>query len=299
MLPGWWLGAEDGRPSRPYVEPGRWHNELQMAGFTGIEAQCYDDEEPNQINVSMLARKPCEIVDDMRVTLVSHAKPTQWEKELGEKIQQKGYSVTWGSLHDHQPTTRGIIFLLDLRGPFFDDISESNYQSLKNYISACTNAHMMWISPATQTSCEDPRYGVVSGFVRSLRKEMMLDFSTVEVDHFNSISAGAIIRTYEKFRKQSATSVAPDYEYFISDGTINICRYEWKELEDHAIHDSSVTIPRAISMKQIGLIDTLEWTLSDEKSLSPEELTVDIAYSGLNFRVRFSYSFLSFYANNK
>lgn len=271
-----------------------------MAGFTGIEAQCYDDEEPNQTNVSMLARKPCEIVADMRVTLVSHAKPTQWEKEFGEQLQQKGFSVIWGSLHDRQPTTRGIIFLLDLRGPFLDDISEPNYQSLKNYISACTNAHMMWIAPATQTSCEDPRYGLVSGFVRSLRKEIMLDFSTVEVDRFNSISAGAVIRTYEKFRKQAATSVAPDYEYVISDGTINICRYEWKDLEDHANHSSSVTMPRTISMKQLGLIDTLEWTLSDEESLGPEELTVDIAYCGLNFRVNLSHHVFSylFCANN-
>jgi hypothetical protein len=260
-----------------------------MAGFTGIEAQSYDDEKPNQTNVSILARNPLEIVSDMRVTLVSHAEPTQWEREIEEQLQKKGFSVIWGSLHDRQPTTRGIIFLLDLHGPFFNNISKSNYESFKDYISSCTNAHMMWVTPATQTSCEDPHYGLISGFIRSLRREMMLDFSTVEVDHFNSVSTNTIIRTYEKFRRQAATSVAPDYEFVISDGTVNICRYEWKELEDHARYIPSVTLPRTISMKQLGLIDTLEWTLSDEEVLGPEELTVNIAYCGLNFRVRLPY----------
>ena len=85
MLPGWWLGGDDGRPDRPYVEAERWHNELQMAGLTGIEAQSYDDEKPYQTNINILARKPSEIVTDTRVTLVSQAEPTQWEKEFAEE----------------------------------------------------------------------------------------------------------------------------------------------------------------------------------------------------------------------
>lgn len=256
-----------------------------MAGLTGIEAQSYDDEQPYQTNINMLARKPFEIVPNMSVTLVSHEEPTQWEKEFAEQLHQKGFSVIWGSLHDRQPTTRGIIFLLDLHAPFFDDISEPDYESFKKYISTCTNSHMMWITRSSQTSCEDPRYGLIFGFARSLRREMMLDLSTVEVDKFNSISAGAIIRTYENFCKQAAISTPPEYEYMISNGTVNICRYEWKELEDHANYNSALTGPRKISMKQLGLIDTLEWTLSDEEILSPEELSIDIAYCGLNFKV--------------
>jgi hypothetical protein len=32
-LPGWWLGVDDQRTTRPYVAPERWDEELRKTGF--------------------------------------------------------------------------------------------------------------------------------------------------------------------------------------------------------------------------------------------------------------------------
>ncbi|RYO74938.1 hypothetical protein DL764_010620 [Monosporascus ibericus] len=37
-LPGWWVGANDGRRYAPTITPGEWHTALRKSGFSGIDA---------------------------------------------------------------------------------------------------------------------------------------------------------------------------------------------------------------------------------------------------------------------
>ena len=43
-LPGWWLGAEDGRVLSPCVSPVEWDDLLRKSGFSGIDAITPDDD---------------------------------------------------------------------------------------------------------------------------------------------------------------------------------------------------------------------------------------------------------------
>ncbi|KAJ4303023.1 Mycolipanoate synthase [Kalmusia sp. IMI 367209] len=56
MLPGWWLGGEDGRADSPCIPPAEWDRRLQQAGFEGLHAVGLDSEPPFYYNANMLAR---------------------------------------------------------------------------------------------------------------------------------------------------------------------------------------------------------------------------------------------------
>ena len=56
MLPGWWLGAADGRADCPCVPPAEWDIRLKQAGFEGLHAVGLDSELPFYYNANMLAR---------------------------------------------------------------------------------------------------------------------------------------------------------------------------------------------------------------------------------------------------
>ena len=56
MLPGWWLGAADGRGDSPTVPPKVWDQRLSQAGFEGLHAVGLDAEPPFYYNANMVAR---------------------------------------------------------------------------------------------------------------------------------------------------------------------------------------------------------------------------------------------------
>ena len=46
VLPGWWLGEEDGRYLEPYLSIKKWDAELRNARFQGVDMGVHDDEIP-------------------------------------------------------------------------------------------------------------------------------------------------------------------------------------------------------------------------------------------------------------
>ena len=70
VLPGWWLGEEDGRHLEPYLPLERWDTELRHAGFQGVDAGIYDDEMPYQINMSIVSTIPPKMKPVGKVALL-------------------------------------------------------------------------------------------------------------------------------------------------------------------------------------------------------------------------------------
>ena len=56
-LPGYWLGAQDGRPSSPFISRESWHARLLDAGFPGIGVALSDYPEPDDCTSVMIASK--------------------------------------------------------------------------------------------------------------------------------------------------------------------------------------------------------------------------------------------------
>ena len=55
-LPGYWLGAEDGRPSSPFLSKALWHQRLLDAGLSGADIVLDDYPEPADCTTLIVSR---------------------------------------------------------------------------------------------------------------------------------------------------------------------------------------------------------------------------------------------------
>ena len=68
VLPSWWLGVEDGRPTRPYMSAERLEELLRDTGFSGTDSVIYDDNMLHQINDNSVSSHVETIFDPREVT---------------------------------------------------------------------------------------------------------------------------------------------------------------------------------------------------------------------------------------
>ncbi|KAJ5895501.1 hypothetical protein N7495_007192 [Penicillium taxi] len=281
VLPGWWIGENDNRPEHPYIDGECWDTKLRNAGFTGAEGIFYNQESPYRQGASIVSRKPTDEINPRVVTLVCRASLGKWEADLGKQLINQRYSVTWLQLGDEAPKTGDIIFLLDLDGPFLDEISDQTFQSLKYFLKYCVSSRLFWLMPPAQTLCNDPRYGLVLGLVRSLRKEMNPQFITIEVDSFDARSINCLLQILQKPTNKNCL---PEVEYTLTNGTAYVSRLKWGALSDYAPKLVHTDAPKMLSMNSSHTLDSFQWIPFSEPPLGTEDVMVDIAYTGLNFR---------------
>ncbi|THC95045.1 hypothetical protein EYZ11_005483 [Aspergillus tanneri] len=291
VLPGWWIGEEEARKEKPTMPPQEWHNALLNAGFTGAELVRYDNEVPYQMTATMLSRPQTVHSSSHRtkIGLLYRSSVTQWGRILERELSIRGYEVYWHTLHQTPYRESQVISLLDLEGPFFEDLSSDEFSLFQTYLSKLTGGHILWVTKSLQMACEDPRFALVLGTARTIRQEMGHDMSTLEIDNLNSGAEKFVIEILEKLRTQKENrSKKPDYEFALQDGTVHVGRYAWSFLKQHAAAATKTLGPRVVDIDTHGVLETLTWALGDTvpQQMGEEDVEVDIKYVGLNFRVR-------------
>ncbi|OGM49399.1 polyketide synthase [Aspergillus bombycis] len=285
ILPGWWIGEKDGRADKPYISPTRWNTELLRAGFTGVEAAEFDDEGVSRSMVNIVSRSPFNPSQATDITIVHRAGVGEWENNVAQSFSAAGYTVRWIAFDEVScPPTSGIVFLLDQPGPFLHDISAEQHERLKRYFAENREATILWVTSTCQTICHDPRYSLVFGLARTLRKELELNFNTLEIDSYGALASDSIVRVYKQVERHDDTHVVPDSEYILQDGKINVARFHWTNLATELCSMSSEDTPRKLSMTSCGVLDTMYWKSVDLPTVGKDEVIVDIKFAALNFK---------------
>ncbi|KAI9929850.1 hypothetical protein ASPWEDRAFT_100309 [Aspergillus wentii DTO 134E9] len=287
ILPGWWLGEADGRKDKPYVSPERWNDELINAGFTGTDIVRYDNDVPYNSNATMLStaaapRDPSK----GNVAFLYHTGIKEWTRSLEKAFLDDGYTVEWFTLQQPPPSRSNIICLMDLAGPFLDDISGEDFKAFKGWLSTTDDSRMLWLTRPIQMHCDDPRFGLALGFFRTVRDETSHLYSTLEIDCFDMAAVASTKRVFEHIERQKQSPwLAPDSEFCLSDGMVHTGRYQWAPLDGSQLRgkDNSCS-SKALDIKTYGIIDSLHWVDTTLPTLSEDEVEVDISYVGLNFR---------------
>nr|ALQ32761.1 putative polyketide synthase [Fusarium aywerte] len=304
-LPGWWYGTPDGRPEQPYVSPARWEEELEKAGFDGLDAVIRDAEEPHQLNAIMVARvRPRSKTNHRPIVLLCDE-----EEPLAEtmscQLQERGYTVNRRQLGQTLPDEpQDIVSLLDASTPFFDGINQDRFKAFQGILEGAgtSGAGMLWVTHLCQVGCKDPRYAQIIGTVRTIRTESLLDIATCEVDHLDS-SFNTVIDVLDRFQARprvadeseegDALDLKPDYEYAIVDGMVKVGRiYPFSlksELTESATEPSASLVDGtrvSLSMTKPGRLSTLHWAKDGdgEKLLEGDDVEIQIFAAGLNFK---------------
>ncbi|PHH63653.1 hypothetical protein CDD81_5634 [Ophiocordyceps australis] len=293
FLPGWWLGGDDGRISSPLVSTQRWCAELSEAGFCKPTVMLDDDNVDLHCTAQIIVTASDEERNDFtpdseveRITLLYHEEKHPFACKLADALVQAGFSVEWSRLgHDEAITDHDVIATMDLEKPFLHDITASEYEGLMKQISQLQSG-MIWLTRPAQVHCQDPRYGLVMGLARTVRLELLVDFTTIELQDLDPASVASVVAILAKVQRQrNEGKDHGEAEFAIHDGVVLTGRYHWsqckEELEDNGLSQDS---PLQLTCGSPPSVDSLYWLQHEEQTLGGDEVEVEMRCASLNFK---------------
>ncbi|KAK2038839.1 KR domain-containing protein [Colletotrichum somersetense] len=291
VLPGWWLGEDDGRPDQPHVSPERWDAELRNAGFDGLDDVALDSEQPNNLLAFMTARPSRGALPPRSITILHDAESLDLAREVQEALSQAEMDAA--TLHDISKgvpaAMEEVVSVVDLQAPFFENISTETFDLFRSLVTEASRQHagIFWITKSSQVDCADPRWAETIGAARSVRSELSLDFATCELGQVSAASLRDMTDVFKKFQdRHHGGSLSPEYEYSIVDGTVNISRLYPISVNDElrAKEPGAKGIDHDLQIGRYGRLSTLHWAPRKQKVLRGDEVVVDAKAVGMNFK---------------
>lgn len=253
VLPGWWLGVDDGRKLSPTITRGAWHSQLRKTGFSGIDTINTDVSPitwPASVVVSQAVddrvqflRRPLSApatstpiyIESLVILGNGSLELSRVAEELQEHLQRFcGEVVILDSLPTEEEESNlnpmsTFINLVDLDSPIFEDITEDNMEGVKRMTELAKN--ILWV---TQGALADEPYHMASiAFCRALRTEAPhvslnnLDIADIEQDNISKLIAEHLLQLYaldEWEHEPQPLLWSKEREAFVEDGKIKIPR---------------------------------------------------------------------------
>ncbi|KAJ5662752.1 hypothetical protein N7462_011678 [Penicillium macrosclerotiorum] len=286
IFPEWWA-QHDPSCSKPSITPEQWENELRETGFEVSGMLTLKDSSIYHKGTAIASRPyPLANKHSKEIAILYLSTVPDWARILAKEIERRGQLVTWVALGANPPAGIDWISVIDLEGPFFDDISPERFAQFQQFVSQIKSSHILWITGSSQISCNDSRLGLTLGVIRTIRHEVSPEFYTLEIDDFDDTSASATVRVLEHMRRQLNRSIVdPDREFAFHQGRLHIGRAHWVS----ARQELSSTRPadceaKFLDIRSYGLLDTLAWSEREHCELQKSDVEIDMKYVGLNFR---------------
>lgn len=173
-LPGWWLGEEPERQNSPNASLDMWDRVLRETGFTGVDFEISDYEEPEfQSARVMLSRTVAKVQEPLSIVVEDAATiSTQpWLSELVEAIRVKiGVAPNVVSLDDVDAFKNSVcVMTVEMENAFVDGMDETKFEKLKELFNHCSG--LLWLSCGGLVDSQDPSFSATKGLLRTMRQE--------------------------------------------------------------------------------------------------------------------------------
>ena len=260
---------------------------MKSAGFTGADVTAYDLKPPYHLSASYLSRPRDDVAISLDIWLLTRdSTPRPWATDIETLLNEQGYTTHWSTLDQAPPKGKFILFLLDHEHGYMLDLSKDDYLVFQHYLEQARDCQILWVTQSTSLTCSDAAPGLIHGFSRTLRAELLLDISILEVPTWNMDSAQALIQVCKKIQISRAHSLPdPEYEFAFHEGEVKVGRYHWTPLAEQVTSPPCSKAARKLTLTAYGLLDTLQWTEKEECKLGAGQVEVDMEYVGLNFKV--------------
>ncbi|KAL4917431.1 hypothetical protein BDW62DRAFT_201863 [Aspergillus aurantiobrunneus] len=308
VLPGWWLGADEGRVNSPLLQATAWDSILSETGFTGVDAEMKDYESAPQHQLSVIISTAVvdepAMIDPPAVQMICLNQDSALATEASKRIQSSGYvDVTRLDLDGIVPTPDTIyVILLEALRPFLVSCGQAEFQKIQNILLQARG--ILWVTRGGAVEASEPQMGLITGLARTLRSEeeavkmVTLDLDPLEesevtmAEHICSI----FLQSFCTVGKDPAFST--ELECAIRGERLLIPRIIPDKSMERYIRDRTTrSEPRPmglgesgraleLSIKNPALLESLYWKDSLVHNASPREneVRVQMEMVSLNFR---------------
>jgi hybrid polyketide synthase/nonribosomal peptide synthetase ACE1 len=184
-MPGWWLGADDGRKLSPCISIGNWHNLLEKTGFSGTRTMAHHSNHvpvPLSVIVGQAVDERVKLLLEplgTRLPLLTHASlsiigQTEASRELAAALHRHYDEINIiPSLENvmlaNLPVSASVVCMLDLEAEsVFEDFSETRLAALQAIFNRSKT--VVWVMAGAQA--DNPHKNIFIGFQRTIALEL-------------------------------------------------------------------------------------------------------------------------------
>jgi emericellamide synthase (highly reducing iterative type I polyketide synthase) len=304
-LPGWWLGADDGRVSSPLINVSGWNEALRRSGFSGVDAALKDYEVDYEHQVSLIIstatpkRKTSQIqqvrilVDDNSRNVANAFQSLIGTSAGGSIIQQDCVQASISSEAIY-------VVLLEVVQSFLASCTASEFLKIKEVL--LQSKGVLWVTKGAAIESESPQKAVITGLSRTIRSEdPTSNILTLDLDPSNddpTYMAQQILKVYNQAFGPHSKEFLNEFEYAVRDGKVlipricadrNIGDYIRRSVGEQKMQIASLAQPgRALGLEieTPGLLESFYWADSKHHSRPPtaNEVQVQMGMFALNFK---------------
>ncbi|BCR96951.1 uncharacterized protein AKAW2_30270S [Aspergillus luchuensis] len=258
FLPGWWVGENDQRVEKPYVNVDRWRKELLDIGLSGVDFTTHQFNEPI---VNMASTRPIPPAAQDNITLLVSEHDSGAATEVSRQFRSHGSIVELCGLYNLPRNSRFVIVLLDVVSPLLYNLDEEGFQQLKDFILGLSNHHECVNVPK-------------------------LCISTLEVNQLDDEAIQNLVSLQSHIHKHEICHrwTGRGREYALVKGVIHTVSLQSVPATQEFTKPIDNKLPKKLSLEFIGLLDTLVWREHSHSLLGDDEVEIDVRCVGLNFR---------------
>jgi NADPH:quinone reductase-like Zn-dependent oxidoreductase/acyl carrier protein len=280
------------------VSSEEWDRRLKIAGFGGAETVVFDARVP-YFNFANITARPATttIGNTGRLTLLTSDQHLDDFATITKRtLEEAGCQIdvcVWGA---DLPSDQDVISLVDINStsPMLSDENPETLATFLGYLGDAATSTVLWLTRPAQTTCSDPRHGLILGMARTIRAELDMHFATLELDKPDRDAASAVLHVLRKLQDAAriedtqgndnrTSDIKADCEYSFNNGELLIARLHPFSVNQSLLEEVPCVDSRHLVIGQRGMLNTLQWAGDTFPPLGPEEVEVKMSAVGLNF----------------
>lgn len=311
-LPGYWLGAEDGRPNSPFLSTEAWSERLRDAGLSGTDILLHDYPEPNNCTTLMVSRNSSSA--DISGDANSHDAAGETQEEdpvwllyretcppLLSRIESLYASLSiqtrrasfleFPTAVSPRKNIRSIM-LAELESPLLSRMSEADMAAMQALTQLA--ATTVWVTNGDVLSGRDPEKCLVFGLAKSIMTEQpSFHLATVDVDSDDiERSARVVVDMEREFHRDPSGDM--DKELVVKDGVVYISRYiaddaenlnfakTWRPKPEGALVRDGLEM----AFEKVGKLDSYYFRQAEPVEVAETEVLIEARAFGFDKEVR-------------
>ncbi|KAI6084919.1 hypothetical protein F4821DRAFT_164132 [Hypoxylon rubiginosum] len=307
LVPGWWGRREEWRGLSPCIPEKQWDDVLKWTGYSGNDLVLRDFQAEAchifSIIVSKVAEEQPAIAGASTGPVLVIDGQSEQQTEIAKLInagivQSQNSQARIVSLDQIQMANINkedtVICIAEMGKPFLATLSEERFKLLQKFLTRAQD--LLWVSQTSINDKEYSQYGVMEGFLRSIRHEEsdkhIVTLAIESQEETKDEYAQYIAKAY----KSAFESGSAELEYIVRNGQLTTGRVAedvsgnntlrsllYPQLQDKPFSEGPAL---KLAVGETGTLDSLQLVedVAQQAELRPHEVEIEAKSWGLNFR---------------